>query len=446
MPVAVTTITDPSGTAWVLDGSAGIWEPTGKKGFHAGTYVHFRDESPAVDGAFWRGVRATVRDLFLPILFRGTDRNVVLAQRRALIAAISPRNGQCVITSAWPDGSARSIICRYVDGIEAGSQGPGEWGITAITYGLHFVADDPYMIGPVSTTTWSLLVSTRNELPVPGADTAFETVTSPSLISSISSAPINLNTDFESGVGNWTATGGTVTQDLVFFEGGSASAKVVPDGVTAVVRLDSDQQPVTPLIAYRAAGFLACVSSRVVSLVIYWYDASHAFISTSTVSITPAAGVFTPISEMAVSPFNAAYAAVTPTLPGTPPATDILWADDVTLSQTGGTGLFNPGDISTYPTWTLTGPFTSVTATQAETGKTWTIGYSAAAGDILTLNTIPGQTSLVNNAGTNQWDKLTAGYQLWPLIPGTNTIGMTIVGATAASSAKLVFTPRYESD
>jgi hypothetical protein len=179
MPVAVTTLTDPTGTDWVLDGTAGIWEPVGKKGFHAGTYVHFRDDTPAVDGAFWRGVRATVRDLFLPILFRGTDRNVVLAQRRALIKAISPRNGTCRITSAWPDGTTRSIICRYVDGIEAGAQGPGEWGITAISYGLHFIADDPYMLGTPSVTSWALISSTRTELPVPGADTIFETVISP---------------------------------------------------------------------------------------------------------------------------------------------------------------------------------------------------------------------------------------------------------------------------
>jgi Phage tail protein len=446
MPVAVTTITDPSGTAWVLDGSAGVWELTGKKGFHAGTYVHFRDESPAVDGAFWRGVRATVRDLFVPILFRGTDRNAVLAQRRNLIKAISPRNGQCTITSAWPDGSVRSIVCRYADGIEAGSQGPGEWGITAVSYGLHFVADDPYLIGPMSTTSWSLLVSTRTELPVPGADTNFEMVTSPQLISSITAGPINLNTTFETGVANWTATGGTASQDLVFFEGGLASAKIVPDGVTAIVRFDSDQQAVTPLTAYQAAGWLACVSSRAVALTVYWYNSSHVFISSSAVSLTPAAGVFTRLTGMFMSPFNAAYASVSPTLSGTPPATDILWADDVTLSQVGGAALWNPGDVSTFPTWTLTGPFTSITATQAETGKTWTIGYSAAAGDVLTLVTVPGRTSLVNISGANQWDKLNAGYQLWPLVPGTNTIQMTIAGATAASSAQLTFNPRYEAD
>jgi len=446
MPLAVTTLTDPAGTDWVFDGSDGMWEMVGKKGFHAGTYVHYRDESPAIDGAFWRGVRATVRDLFLPVLFRGTDRDVVLAQRRALIAAISPRNGQCVITSAWPDGSARSIVCRYVDGMEAGSQGPGEWGVTALSYGLHFVADDPYMIGETSTTTWSLLVSTRTELPVPGADTVFETVTAPQLISSISQAPINSNTDFESGVANWTAIGGTASQDLAFFEGGIASAKVVPDGVTAIVRLDSDQYPVTPLAAYQAAGWLACVSSRAISLNVNWYDASHVFISTSSGSITPPAGAFTHISNTYVAPFNAAFGSVIPTLAGTPPVTDIFWADDITLSQVGGVSLNNPGDIAAYGIWALTGPFTSVTATQAETGKTWTIGYTAAGGDILTLDTTPGRTSLVNISGVNQWDKLTAGYQLWPLVPGTNTISVNILGATAASSAQLTFTPRYESD
>lgn len=446
MPVAVTTLTDPSGTDWILDGSAGVWEPVGKKGFHAGTYVHFRDDTPAVDGAFWRGVRATVRDLFLPILFRGTDRNVVLAQRRALIKAISPRNGTCKITSAWPDGTTRSIICRYVDGIEAGSQGPGEWGITAISYGLHFVADDPYMLGTPSVTSWSLLSSTRTELPIPGADTIFETVTSPQLISNITSAPINLNTDFEAGVANWTAIGGTLTQDLLFIKNGLASAKLVPDGVTATVRMDSDQQAVTGSTAYQATGWLACATARTVQLNINWYDAAHVFISTSTLAVAVTAATFTFMTNIALAPSNAAYASVIPTLTGTPTAADYLNADDVQLAQTGGVAISNPGDVPSYPVWQLTGPFTSITATNSTTGKSWTIGYTAGSGDTLTLDTTPGRTSLVNVSGVNQWDKLITGYQLWPVVGGTNTLAVSVNGATSASQARLTYTPRYESD
>jgi hypothetical protein len=446
-PIAVTTLTDPSGTDWVLDGSLGIWELTGKKGFHAGQYTHFRDISPAVDGGFWRGVRADIRDLFLPIFFRGTDRNAVLAQRRALIRAISPRNGECMITSSWPDGTSRSIMCRYVDGMEAGEQGPGEWGITALKYGLHFVADDPYMTSDLVTINWALLVSTRTELPVPGSDTLFESVTAPQLIiSDISTTPINLNTDFESGVGNWGAIGGVLSQDLVFFKNGNAAAKIVPDGVTATVFFGSDQQAVVPLTAYRMSAWLANANARNVALSINWYDSSHVFIKTDTVSGSVVANTFTFFSGIAVSPFNAAFATLNPAMFGTPLVSDILWADDAQLAATGGQTFTNPGDVPSYPVWTLSGPFTDVTATNSTTGKTWKISYTAGVGEKLTLDTTPGVTSLVDLVGTNRWDRLVSGYQLWPVVSGDNKITATIGGATAASVATMTYQPRYESD
>lgn len=444
---AVTTLTDPFGTDWVLDGTLGIWELNGKKGFHAGSYTHFRDESPAVDGAFWRGVRANVRDLFLPIFFRGTDRNVVLAQRRSLIKAISPRNGSCVITSSWPDGTSRFITCRYVDGMEAGEQGPGEWGVTALKYGLHFIADDPYFNSDQVTINWALLVSTRTELPVPGSDTVFESVTAPQLIiSDISTAPVNLNTDFESGVANWTATGGALTQDLVFFKNGIGAAKLVPDGVTATVFFASDQQAVAAMTAYQASGWLADATARTVALSINWFDAAHAFIKTDSVTASVTASTFTYLSGIFVSPFNAAYASINPTLTGTPPAIDILWADDVQLAATGGQTFTNPGDVDSYPIWKLSGPFTDITATNSTTGKIWKISYTAGSGETLTLDTTPGNTSLVDLNGTNRWDRLSTGYQLWPVVSGANKITAVIGGATAASIAQMNYLPRYESD
>lgn len=180
---AVTTITDPDGIDWPLDGMNGYWEATGKKGFHGTTYQHYRDESPMVAGAFWRGVRALSKELFIPIVIRDTNRDACLAKRRALVKALSPvrGSGECVIASSWPDGSTRRIRARYVDGFEAGEQGPGEYGITVMKYGLRFQADDPYFYGDKVTLPYSLAASTRTELPIPGADTFYEVVTSPLL-------------------------------------------------------------------------------------------------------------------------------------------------------------------------------------------------------------------------------------------------------------------------
>jgi hypothetical protein len=446
MPIAVTTLTDPTGTDWILDGSNGVWEMVGKKGFHANTFVHYRDESPALNGAFWRGVRTTMRDLFLPILFRGTDRNVVLAQRRALIKAISPHNGLCTITSAWPDGTVRSIACRYVDGMEAGSQGPGEWGVTAISYGLHFVADDPYMLSTPVVTTWSLIASSRPELPVPGSDTFFEAVTAPLLTSSITGAALNANTDFEAGVSGYTLAGGSFSQDLTFFSGGFASGKYTPDGTTSVGEVIADQVAVIGLAPYKVVGTLACQTARSVQLRIDWYDAAHVYISTAVQSFSLIVSTWTLCSAVFVAPANAGFASAIVAMVSTPPNTDILNIDDFSIAQTGGNSLNNPADIDSYPVWVLTGPFQSIVAINSTSGKSFTINYSAVGGQVLTLDTTPGNTSLVDLYGNNKWYTLVAGYQLWPVTPGDNSFNVVINGATSASGAQLTFTPRYESD
>jgi len=184
MPAAITIITDPYGNDWPLDGTNGYWEAQGKKGFHGVSYQHYRDDSPMVAGSFWRGVRALPRDLFLPIVIRDTDRNACLAKRRALVKALSPaKGGECIIMSAYPDGSTRRIRCRYVDGFPDGEQGPGEYGVTVYKYGLRFMADDPYFYTDTITNEYSLAPQTRTELPIPGADTYFEVVSSPLLAS-----------------------------------------------------------------------------------------------------------------------------------------------------------------------------------------------------------------------------------------------------------------------
>lgn len=293
---AVTTITDPNGTDWALDGTVGLWEAPGKKGFHGTLYQHYRDESPMVAGAFWRGVRALPRELFVPVALHYLNRDDLLAKRRALAKALSPIRGrECTISSAWPDGSVRRIKCRYVDGLDAGEQGPGAYGVTTMKYGLRFIADDPFFFGSLITQNYSLAPQTRTELPIPGADTFFEVVSSPLL-----------------------AAGTTVT---------------------------------------------------------------------------------------------------------------------------------NIGDVDTYPTWQFIGPFNSIIAQNVTTGKTFTITYTAAtSANSLSLVTEPGESYLVDESGTNRWDKFTAGYQLWPLVDGDNLVNITLTGANTTSSAILQYNPLYEAD
>ena len=291
---AVTVIVDPAGREWPLDGTLGIWRAPGRKGFHAPSYTHYRDESPAVDGAFWRGVRATVRELFIPIAIVGDTRADLLRARRGLIAAISPKRGECTIVSRQPDNTSRMIDARYVSGME-GEEGRGAWGVQAMTYGLTFVADDPYLYGPPVTLTWGSGTVSRTELPIPGADTNYEVV---------------------------------------------AASRILGD---------------------------------------------------STVD--------------------------------------------------------NQGDVDAYPLWTFTGPFTAIELTNETSGKTLTLTHTAATtSDTLTIDTRPGQTSVIDEAGTNRWAALTAGYSLWPLLPGENDLAIEVSGSTEDTRASMTYKPRYESD
>lgn len=174
------TITDPDDRAWPLDDTLGIRAALGRRGFHAPEYVHWADESPAVDGGFFRGVRVPPRELFQPVHIINPDPAALLATRRAFVAALSPERGECVITMAYPDGTRRYIAVRLLDGM-AGSEDMGGWGIPLVSYGLRFVAYDPYFYGDEVPDEWQGTQS-REELPQPGADDLFEVVASPQVL------------------------------------------------------------------------------------------------------------------------------------------------------------------------------------------------------------------------------------------------------------------------
>lgn len=167
--VSVTSITDPSGKVWVLDGSAGIWCQPGRRGFDMPHWQIWEDVSPAVDGAFYRGTRAEVRELFQPLYFGADDRSALMALRRSFMAAISPRRGECTLTVSQPDGTRRSIKCRYLSGME-GEEGRGHWGILHMSYGLVLRALEPFWFGADITTKWAGSPAARDFLPIPGAD------------------------------------------------------------------------------------------------------------------------------------------------------------------------------------------------------------------------------------------------------------------------------------
>jgi hypothetical protein len=112
----------------------------------------------------------------------------------------------------------------------------------------------------------------------------------------------------------------------------------------------------------------------------------------------------------------------------------------------GASAINNPGDVDAWPSWTITGPAASVTATNATTGEAFTIDYDLLAGEQITITTTrlrplvrgPGGQNLV---GSLNWP----GAVLWSLLPGVNDVNFSIAGSAEGTAIELAFHPRYEA-
>lgn len=110
----------------------------------------------------------------------------------------------------------------------------------------------------------------------------------------------------------------------------------------------------------------------------------------------------------------------------------------------GTTDVVNPGEVTAWPTWTLTGPATSLTAVNHTLGQQFALSHSLGAGETVTVTTFPptvrgpGDVNLVDSL---DWPD----SQLWPLAPGVNSVEFLVGGATTGSMVEMAFYPRYEA-
>jgi hypothetical protein len=109
----------------------------------------------------------------------------------------------------------------------------------------------------------------------------------------------------------------------------------------------------------------------------------------------------------------------------------------------GDTTIFNPGDMAAWPVWTITGPCTTLTATNATTGQTFTLTATLTSGQTATITT--DRPTVRGPAGENLVGQLNwpTAY-LWGLAPRDNAITFVVSGGGPASQIQLAFTPRYE--
>ncbi|WP_414820496.1 phage tail protein, partial [Streptomyces tricolor] len=123
----------------------------------------------------------------------------------------------------------------------------------------------------------------------------------------------------------------------------------------------------------------------------------------------------------------------------------------------GATTVTNPGDVTVWPTWTITGPATLVTFTvtrRTRTGEivteSFTLNPSSVghgnllAGEKVTVRTDPPQVRYQDGSnwvGALNWPSAV----LWGLEPGANQVTFALSGSGPTSAVDLSFNPRYET-
>ncbi|MEU6490396.1 carbohydrate binding domain-containing protein [Streptomyces sp. NPDC046984] len=141
----------------------------------------------------------------------------------------------------------------------------------------------------------------------------------------------NINPTFEASAGSWTGNTASVARVSTQAHSGSWSLQVTPNGSGATPRAESEKIPVTAGNTYRATGWLRCVSARSVGVNMNWYDASSVYMSTSFNNAAVPANTWMPYSQTFTAPPGAAFGQLTATVNGTPPVTDLLFADDMRM-------------------------------------------------------------------------------------------------------------------
>jgi hypothetical protein len=111
----------------------------------------------------------------------------------------------------------------------------------------------------------------------------------------------------------------------------------------------------------------------------------------------------------------------------------------------GANQMTNAGTADAWPTWTITGPG-APTIQNITTGRTFALASSIPTGQLVRVVTKPGQQQCYNlTTSTNIWDQLSfsSPRDLWSLIPGINSVSITMGGSTSASKIVVSWQNRW---
>lgn len=141
-------------TEWRLsDEASGVRLLRGYRGLTMPPITHLSRTSPALAGSRHRGVRISDRPVFWPLyVFRGGDSQAWLEYDRAWWRTMRPTHpGEWTVVH--PDGTRRSLRCRFVDdGQKAFELDPVRAGWAK--YAITMTAEEPFWRGTPITRSW----------------------------------------------------------------------------------------------------------------------------------------------------------------------------------------------------------------------------------------------------------------------------------------------------
>jgi hypothetical protein len=104
----------------------------------------------------------------------------------------------------------------------------------------------------------------------------------------------------------------------------------------------------------------------------------------------------------------------------------------------------NVGDAECFPVWTVTGPCSSITLTNATTGKSLVIAQALTSSDTAVIDFREGAKTALMNGVTNLYSAISiTSSAFWSLKPGLNNITITLPGAAGTTTARMDYKPRY---
>lgn len=187
--------------------------------------------------------------------------------------------------------------------------------------------------------TWSTIRGGDHVPLLAGAASVDDYEFAPDVINYYRVTRLDYAAGFEVNTAGWEPEGGTSTfvRSTARAKTGTASGLQTPDGTAVTVRAKTTiagSPPVVPGTAYTVTAWLNHDTGRDVDVSVMWLDAADLQVGTFDIwaAITAAADTWTKITGTRTAPSGAAKAKVHINQRTTPPASALLWIDDVTFT------------------------------------------------------------------------------------------------------------------